>query len=150
MFISNFQNKIQTKIEMLKFLSFTQMIITRSDYQNLVSSHELKTPSSHCENFESVPQNSYQPFNKKNKGFLKLDPPQPNQQVDNQVATINMKNSFAFGDINKKFTPLSDILHNTMLQLLNKNMISLPHVRALDPTKPLPSKYRKNSYCIFH
>jgi hypothetical protein len=75
MFIANLQNKIQDKLEMLKFPSFTQLCTTFRDYQNLVNSHEVKTPSNHPKKSESTPQNIYQTFKKHNKGFLQLNPP---------------------------------------------------------------------------
>lgn len=37
-----------------------------------------------------------------------------------------------------------------MLHLLEKNLISLPPIRAPDSTKPLPPNYRPNSYCHFY
>jgi hypothetical protein len=61
-----------------------------------------------------------------------------------------MKNSIAFGGRNREFTPLPDTLYNIMFQLVNKNMISLPPIKAPNPNKTLPRKFRSNSYFHYH
>jgi hypothetical protein len=57
---------------------------------------------------------------------------------------------FSYEDPKFQFTPLPDTLHNTMVQLVEKKMISLPLVKPLDPNKPLLLSHKNNDYCHFH
>jgi hypothetical protein len=107
-------------------------------------------PLAILKNSKSSNQNHYQPFKKKNKGFIQLNPPQLTQHVDSQVVVVNKTNPFTFGDLNRQFTPLPDTLHNTMLQLLENKFITLSPIKFLYPTKPLPPNYISNSYFHYH
>jgi hypothetical protein len=70
MFIEKFQAKVQDKLTMMKFPTFLHLCTTLHNYQNLVSSCEVKHISSRHEKSKAKDQKNYQTFRKKNKGFL--------------------------------------------------------------------------------
>lgn len=102
---------------------------------------DVKNPPSHLEKFESTTQNKYQPFKKHNRVFLQLNSSQSSQQANNQVATIKTTNPFSIVDRDRNFTPLLDTLHNIILELVEKNMLTIPHVKECDPNLPLPTSF---------
>lgn len=57
---------------------------------------------------------------------------------------------FMYGDTKRQFTPLYDTLHNNMVQLVEKNMITLTPIKPLDPNKPNLSSDKPNAYCHFY
>jgi hypothetical protein len=57
---------------------------------------------------------------------------------------------FMYGDPKRQFTPLPNTLYNTMVQLVEKKMISFPPIKFLDPNKPLLPNHKPNAYCHFH
>jgi hypothetical protein len=90
--MENFQNNLQDNIGMIKFPSFTQLSTTLHDYQNTISSWEVKPTSNYLEKTKIMPQTNYQPSKKPYKGIIQLNPPQPNQHVETHVASIKTKN----------------------------------------------------------
>jgi hypothetical protein len=57
---------------------------------------------------------------------------------------------FMYGDLKIHFTPLPNTLHNIMLQIVEKNMITFPPIKPLDPNKPKIPRHKFNAYCHFH
>jgi hypothetical protein len=107
MFIEKLKPKFQVKPTMIKFPTFLHLCTSLHDYRNLVSSHEVKPTSSQHENFEVVNQNSYQDFKGKNKGFLKINPPQqPKKPINNQFTIVKAMILDSYGDLKRQFTPL--------------------------------------------
>lgn len=135
----------------MKFSSFMHLCTTLCDYHNLVSSHDAKYTSSQVKKSKPSTSKNSQPFQKPKKGFLQFNPPQqPTQPINNQVTTVKAAIPFTYGNPKIKFTPLPDTLHNTMSQLLQQKMITLPIVKPLDPTNPLPPTFQPNAYCHYH
>lgn len=119
MCFENLQPKIQDKITMMKFPTFLHLCTSLCDYQNLVSSHEVKPTSSQHEKFKATNQGNYQPFKRKNKGFLQINPPQqPNQPINNLVAILKIVIPYTYEDSKRKFTPLLDTLEDTIMELI--------------------------------
>lgn len=75
-----------------------------------------------------------------------MKPPKTSQHVESQVASIKTTNPYQFREHNRQFTPLLDTLHSIMLQILVKSLITLPPIRTIDPTKPLPLNYNANGF----
>jgi hypothetical protein len=57
---------------------------------------------------------------------------------------------FMYGDPKRQCTPLLDTLPNTMVQPVEKKMITLPPVKPLVPNKPKLPSPKPNAYFHFH
>jgi hypothetical protein len=151
MFIKKLRTKFQNKLTTMKFLTFSNLFNTLCDYQKLVSSLEIKKTSSQHEKSEVENQNNYQTFRRKNKGFLWIKPPQKiTQPINNYVNFVKVVIPFSYGDLKRKFAPLPNTLHDTMMELVEQNMINLPLIMPLYPNNPLHPNHKPNDYYHFH
>lgn len=93
--LTNLKKDIKNKLGMMKFPSFTHVSMALHDHQNLISQHEEKTSSNRAKKSKPVPHNSFQPFKKQNKSFVKIHPTQTTLNVEPQFASIK-KNPYQF------------------------------------------------------
>lgn len=94
---------------------------------------------------ESV-QQSFAKF-KPTKIFIKFNDTNNNNNVN---ATTGVPSVSKFFKRKRQFTPLNESLHSIMSQLLHRNVIKLPPIKQVDPSKLASPYFDNNSFCQFH
>lgn len=83
---------------------------------------------------------------KPNKGFIKLN----NNNNVQVVATTSVSPLNKYFKREKKFTPLNESLYIIMSQLLQKKILKVPSIKAIDPSKITSPYYDAKSFFQYH
>ncbi|GLJ50080.1 hypothetical protein SUGI_1065180 [Cryptomeria japonica] len=81
------------------------------------------------------------------KSFIKLNDTINNHNAN---ATTGVPSISKFFDKERQFTSLNESLHSIMSHLLHINVIKLPPIKPIDPSKLSSPYFDNNSFCQFH
>lgn len=129
-FISNFQKEIRDKLLIFEFTFFLQLCIVLHNYQLTMSQLE-QSPSMDPSDKGDSAQQLFAKF-KPNKGFIKFNDNNNKMQV---VATTRAPPLSKYFKREKQFTPLKEYLHRIMSHLLQRDVLKLPPIKPIDPSK---------------
>ena len=130
----------------MKYNSFQHLCTALCDYQ--LSSSHYENQNSSAQVGQSIGRSSQTNFkrNNNNMSFIKING--PNMNNFSNVSTITNPKKASYHP--RKFTLISESYHSIMNQAMSNNILKLPPIKQVDPSKAQGPYFDANSFCHFH